>query len=54
MTSVILLLLIVIILLLAVYWTLWKMRGELGQCQDKLMSELSETRKSPEQKAEKA
>ncbi|MHC4495031.1 MAG: hypothetical protein ACYSYM_04320 [Planctomycetota bacterium] len=43
-----------IIVLLAIYWTLWKIREELGPRHDKLMSELTETRKSLEQKTKDA
>ncbi|MHC4229967.1 MAG: hypothetical protein ACYSW0_21230 [Planctomycetota bacterium] len=41
------------IVLLAIYWTLWKIREELGPRQDKLMSELAEIRKSLETRVEK-
>jgi hypothetical protein len=43
-----------LIVLLAIYWTLWKIRGELNESQGKLISELSEVRKSLEKKADKA
>jgi len=40
-----------LIVLLAIYWTLWKVRGELNQNMEKVASELSEIRKSLEKKA---
>ena len=43
-----------VIVLLAIYWTLWKVRGELNQNAEKVVSELSEIRKSLEKKADKA
>ncbi len=54
MTLALVLLCMVNVLLLAIYWTLWKIREELGPRQDKLVSELSEIRKSLEPRAEKA
>ena len=43
-----------ITVLLAVYWTLWKIRGELNEGREKLESDLSEVRKLLESKADKA
>jgi hypothetical protein len=43
-----------IIVLLAIYWTLWKIRGELNESREKLKSELSEVRNLLEKKADKA
>ncbi|MGB2865909.1 MAG: hypothetical protein WBC05_21430 [Sedimentisphaerales bacterium] len=40
-----------VVVLLAIYWTLWKVRGELNESWEKLISELSEIRKSLEKKA---
>lgn len=39
--------------LLAIYWTLWKIRGELTQGREKLNSDLSEVRKLLESKTGK-
>lgn len=50
----IILLCFVVILFLSTYWTLWKIRGELNESRGKLISELSEIRKSLEKKADKA
>jgi len=41
------------IALLAIYWTLWKIRGELTEGRQKLKSDLSEVRKLLESKAGK-
>ena len=38
---------------LALYWTLWKLRGELTGALEKLQSELSAIRKALEGKADK-
>ena len=43
-----------VIILLAIYWTLWKIRGELNEGREKLQSELSEERKSLESKTGEA
>ena len=40
-----------LIVLLAIYWTMWKIRGELNESREKLISELSNIRKSLEKKA---
>ena len=45
---------LLLIVLLAIYWTLWKIRAELNQNVEKVASELSEIRKSLENKADKA
>jgi hypothetical protein len=42
------------IALYAMYWTLWKIHGELIEGRKKLQSDLSEIRKSLESKADKA
>ena len=44
----------IVVILLAIYWTVWKIRGELNQNLEKAASELSEIRKSLEKKADKA
>jgi len=51
---VVILLCFLVIVLLAIYWTLWKIRGELNESQEKLKSELSEARNLLEKKADKA
>jgi hypothetical protein len=41
-----------VIIQLAIYWTVWKIRGELNQNMEKITSELSKISKSLEKKAD--
>ena len=52
--TVVTLLCFLLVVVLAIYWTLWKIRGELNESREKLKFELSEVRKLLEKKADKA
>ncbi|MHC4558966.1 MAG: hypothetical protein ACYS80_16875 [Planctomycetota bacterium] len=54
MNMIILLLCFLLIVVLAIYWTLWKVRGELVESLEKIRSVLDEVRKLLEGKADKA
>jgi uncharacterized membrane protein YqjE len=41
---------LLLIVVLAIYWTVWKCRADLNQNLEKVISELSETRKALEKK----
>lgn len=42
-----------VVILLAIYWTLWKVQGQLNQNWEKAISELSEIRKALAAKTDK-
>jgi hypothetical protein len=53
MNAMIGLLCLITVVVLAIYWTVWKCRGDLNQNLEKVISELSEIRKALAGKADK-